>query len=596
MKDPTTRSGLADQSLMWEPELHQDPADEGIDAADMDIVAATYRSIVDQNAFEEMVASWSAKLDPQPTHAERRSEISRQLLGQLMSARQMIERLDIPAENDPLKRAISDVPGPAVVLAGDGRVATVNIEGERAFGTSQGGFLDPEIIDPCSRTDFAALRRAASERGNGAQAILTIMPPEGSPGYSEPFLAEAYLVNVSGQNDAWIALRSLEIAWSAAASLRLQQAFGLSQAETEVARQFFGLRNIDLVAEARGASRLTVRTQVKAIMAKTGSPTNIDLMRLLAMIASRALLGQRGVAPVWHDPLNREEQLQMPDGRVVAWTWMGAVDGIPVVMLRGFPMTFLLPGESDARLREAGIKLFALSGPGYGNSNADSSLGVLGDHLTALRAFMDHAIDGPCLGVGLSQGLMPLLAESRANPRRFHSLFAVGYTGVLDRSGLQRLPLIQRTMMRLAATSPWVVELMAKTGHRQMREHGVDWYLERAYRTRPLDMQTYREPEAAALIRNACEHLLKQGHATFVRELQLALEPIDHVIEELEIPLLFLAPTEDGMFDEGSYRLLERRNPRISLELVPGAGELILYQRTGLILDRIITGARMASG
>lgn len=596
MKDPTTRSGLADQSLMWEPELHDDPADQGIDAADMDIVAATYRSIVDQNAFEEMIASWSAKLDPQPARAERRSGISRQLLGQLMNARQMIERLDIPAENDPLKRAISDVPGPAVVLAADGRVATVNIEGERAFGTSQGGFLDPEIIDPCSRQDFAALRRAAGERGNGAQAILTILPPEDAQGYAAPFLAEGYLVHAPGQHDAWIALRSLEIAWSAAASQRLQQAFGLSQAETEVARQFFRLRNIDLVAEERGASRLTVRTQIKAIMSKTGSPSNIDLMRLLAMIASRALLGQRGEAPVWHDPLNREEQLHLPDGRVVAWTWMGAEDGVPVVMLRGFPMTFLLPGESDARLRAAGIRLFAPSGPGYGNSSPDGSLGVLDDHLITLRAFMEHAVDRPCLGVGLSQGLMPLLAESRADPRRFHSLIAIGYTDVLDRSGIERLPLIQRTMMRLAGSSPWVVELMAKTGHRQMREHGVDWYLERAYRTRPLDMQTYRDPDAAALIRNACEHLLKQGHATFVRELQLALEPIDHMIDNLEVPLLFLAPTGDGIFNEARYRRLEDRNPLITVEPVPDAGELVFYQRTGLILDHIIAAARVASG
>mgnify|MGYP001385528159 CR=1 FL=1 len=121
-----------------------------------------------------------------------------------------------------------------------------------------------------------------------------------------------------------------------------------------------------------------------------------------------------------------------------------------------------------------------------------------------------------------------------------------------------------------------------------MRQHGVDWYLERAYRTRPLDMRTCQNPEVAALIRNACEHLLKQGHGAFVRDLQLAGAPIDEAIERLAIPLLFLAPTLDGVFDEAAYRRVERRNPLVRVEPVPEAGELIFYQHSRLIVDRII--------
>lgn len=590
MPDRPSRRGLADQQLMWVPSDAEGIAD-GTEPVDMDIVASTYRSIVDQNAFEDMVANWEAKLDHAKAGPQRTSLVSRQLFGQLMAARQMLEELDIPAENDPVRRAVFDVPGPALVLTPDGRVAMVNIEGERAFTTRQGAFLNQAVIDPCSQNDYIALQRAALSKGNTAQAILTIIPPQQASPYTSPFLAEAFLVSVPSQTGAHIAIRSLEIAWSADVPDRLQQAFGLSAAEAEVARQFFQLRNIDRIAEQRGVSRLTVRTQIKSIMAKTGSPTNVDLMRLLALVANRSLLGQRSQSPVWRDPLERERRIALPDGRTVAWTWMGAKDGIPVVLLRGFPMTYLLPGNGEARLREAGIRLLALSAPGYGNSSLHSDLNVLDDNLAGLRALLDGEVDAPCIGVGLSQGLMPLLAEHFANPSRFSSLIAVGYTGVLDRSGMYRLPLIQRTMMRLAATAPWIVEIMAKTGHRQMREHGVDWYLERAYRTRPIDMRTYRDPNAAALIRNACEHLLKQGHATFVRELQLALEPIDHMIEALSVPLLFIAPMEDGMFDENSYRRLEARSPLISIEFVPDAGELVFYQKIDLILDRIIAAA-----
>lgn len=582
---------LADQQFVLSPE-HPAAEEEGVTPVDLEIVAATYRSIVDQDAFEEMVANWEAKLSPARTDPGHRPRISKQMFGQLMMARNILEKLDIPVGDDPLRRAISEVTGPAIVLSPDGRVAISNVEGERAFDTRQGAFLDDERVAPASMPDFMALKRSATERGNAAQAILTILPPSTEAAYPEPFVAEAYLLDVPGQSSSNIAIRSLEVTWSSGVSGRLQQAFGLSAAESEVARQFFQLRNIDRIAHERKVSRLTVRTQIKSIMTKTGSPSNVDLMRLLAMVASRELVGKRGRTPVWNDPLQREQRIVTPDGRVVAWTWMGAEDGLPVIMLRGFPMTYLLPDQGEEKLKQAGIRLYALSSPGYGNSSLHTDLDPLEDELQALRAFLDRQIAGPSVGVGLSQGLMPLLAEQNANPARFRSLIAVGYTGVLDRSGVCRLPLIQRTMMQLASAAPWVVEIIAKTGHRQMREHGVDWYLERAYRTRPLDMLTYRDPNRAAMIRNACEHLLKQGHAAFVRGLQLALAPIDHVIEELTVPLVFLAPTEDGMFDEASYRLVEKRNPLISVEPVPEAGELIFYQKTDVILDHIIAAAR----
>lgn len=555
----------------------------------MDIVASSWRSIVDDTAFEEMVANWEAKLAAD-TAPEDEIRISKRLFGQLLTTRKTLETLDIPADNDPLKRAVSDVPGPAVVLSPDGRVATVNTTGERGFATRQGAFLDPSIIAPESLEDYQALRRAATGQGNGAQAILQIVAPDQD--MRAPFLAEGYLIRLPGQTGAHVVLRSLEIDWTPRASDRLQQAFGLTQAEAEVAEQYFLLRSIDRIAELRGVSRLTVRTQVKTIMAKTGSPSNVDLMRLLGMIANRELLGSHGESPVWHDPLEREELIELPDGRVIAWTWMGDGNGIPVVMSRGLPMTYLLPGDGEARLRDAGIKLLVLSRPGYGNSSMDPELSVMEDNLIALRAFLDRVVPQPCLGIGLASGILPLLAEQETNPARFHSLLAVGFTAAFDPSGMARLPMIQRTMLRLADAAPWVVEFMAKTGHRQMRAHGLDWYLERAFRHTPLNQQTARDPDRAALIRNACEHALKQGHAVFVRELQLVRTRMDTALHAVAVPLHYLAPCRDAAIDLDRIRQWEARNPMITVEPLRDAAELVFYQQTDLIIDRIIAAAR----
>lgn len=587
MLDPKSRPPLADQQFFLSPQLSEGrDADDDID---LNIIASTYRSIIDEHAFDDMVADWEAKLAAPGGNLDH-PKVSRRLFGQLLTFRDTLEKLDVPAESDPLKQAVSEVPGPAMVLSPNGNIAVINIAGERAFGRRQGAFVEAAVIAPNSLEDYRALLRAATGQGNAAQAILTILPA--TEDYGESFLAEAYLIRMRGQSGAHIAIRSLEIAWGPGIAERLQQAFGLTQAESEVAHQFFRLRNLEAIAARRGVSLLTVRTQVKTIMAKMGAPSNIDLMRLLAMIASREHLGLRGEAPVWHDPLGREKLITMPDGRKIAWTWMGARRGLPVVMLRGLPMTYLLPGDGEARLRDAGICLYLPSRPGHGNSTMDPSLDVMSDNLVALRAFLDQIVGGPCLGVGLASGTLPLVVEAVANPSRFHGILAVGFSSGIDPTGIQRLPLIQRTMLQLAGTAPWVAELISKSGHRMMRQHGLDWYLERAFRHTPLNQQTVRNPDWTALIRNACEHLLKQGHATFVRELQLSRHPMEAALQELGVPMRYLAPLEDAGIDLASCRRLERINPMITVEPVADAAELVFYQRNDLILDRIVAAAQ----
>ncbi|WP_323715943.1 alpha/beta fold hydrolase [Paracoccus aminovorans] len=584
---PESKTPLGDQHLFLSPQPGR--GEDSDDDLDLNIIASTYRSIIDEHAFDDMVANWEAKLTPSGGEVVA-PKVSRRLFAQLLTFRDTLEKLDIPSDDDPLKRAIAEVPGPAMVLSPNGNIAVVNIAGERAFGGRQGAFMDTAAIAPNSLEDYRGLLRAATGQGNAAQAILTIL--SAADDYGESFLAEGYLIRLPGQSGAHVAIRSLEIAWGPHIAERLQQAFGLTHAESEVAHLFFRLRNLEAIAAQRDVSLLTVRSQIKTIMAKMGAPSNIDLMRILAMIASREHVGLRGEAPVWHDPLGREKLISMPDGRKIAWTWMGARRGVPVVMLRGLPMTYLLPGDGEARLRDAGICLYVPSRPGHGNSTMDPLLDVMSDNLVALRAFLDQVVGRPCLGVGLASGVLPFVAEAVANPSRFHGILAVGFSSGIDPSGIQRQPRIQRTMLQLAGNAPWVAELMAKSGHRMMRQHGLDWYLERAFRNTPLNQQTVRNPDWAALIRNACEHLLKQGHVTFVRELQLARHGMDSALRELAIPMRYLAPIEDPAIDLAACRQLETLNPMITVEPVADAGELVFYQRNDLILDRIIASAR----
>ena len=333
-------------------------------ALEMDIISNTYRSIIDQNAFDQLMDNWKTRLDRLDAKGADQSGFSFAFLQQLNVAQKTLEELDIQPDDGKLERVVSEVAGPAVVFAPDLRVTAINIDGTRAFGAEGGTIFDMSLIDAASIGDFEALIRSANGRGNLDQAIITVAPPG-----RVPFHAEAFLVRLTKTTRPYIALRTLEIGWSKATSEKLRQAFGLSATEADVARLFFKTCNLQEVAALRQASLHTVRTQMKTIQSKTGASSQADLIRLCSMVASRELLGGRSELSEWHDPLGRESYLDLDDGRRIAWTWMGAKDGMPAVVLRGLGMGYLLPARTEMQLIEAGIKLYIPSHPGYGNSS-----------------------------------------------------------------------------------------------------------------------------------------------------------------------------------------------------------------------------------
>jgi DNA-binding CsgD family transcriptional regulator/pimeloyl-ACP methyl ester carboxylesterase len=570
-----------DQSAIKNGSEHQSHDD-----LDLEIVSGTFRSIVDQNAFDKLILSWNQKLNAmEAAESQRGGFFSKGLLKQLGIAESTIERLDIDVQNDPIERSVSEVAGPAIVLTPDLRVSASNREGMEAFGVKTGAFLSVDVIDPASRSAFQSILRSANQNGNIAQTMVHVLDQK-TPGAR--FHAEAFLLRVPGQDKAYVALRTLQLAWSEGTSQRLIQAFGLTQAEVDVARQFFELCDVKKVAELRGASVHTVRTQIKIIQAKTGATSQADLVRLCAMVASRQLLDTRGLPSIWTDPLGREEIITTPSGRKIAWTWIGAPNGRPIVFLRGMAMGYLLPKEAEDRLAKAGLKLLVPSRPGYGNSPLDETVPAFEDNCAALTEYLDHMGLRGCIGIGLSDGIIPLLAEQDRDPERFCGLIGIGFNGCLNRAAFRKLPVPQATLLRLAQTAPRLLELIAKLGYRIMQQHGVDWYLERAHASTPRDLETCKNPETATLVRDACAHMAVKGTRTFVRDMQMFHAPVDAAIDRLRIPMLCMVPTEDGLFDRDEYAELERRNARVRVLPVEGTADLLIYQETDFILDRII--------
>jgi DNA-binding CsgD family transcriptional regulator len=126
------------------------------------------------------------------------------------------------------------------------------------------------------------------ERGLAALStgIAGLTFPVPASGQGAPIVAHLLPIRGSGQ-DIFSGLRWLLIGAPVARAGQidsgvLQGLFDLTVAEARVAKGIVGGDTLDDLAERHGLGRETVRSQLKGVMAKTGTRRQVDLVRLLA--------------------------------------------------------------------------------------------------------------------------------------------------------------------------------------------------------------------------------------------------------------------------------------------------------------------------
>jgi DNA-binding CsgD family transcriptional regulator len=156
----------------------------------------------------------------------------------------------------------------------------------RQDGLSLGG---GRLTADDARAD-AALARAAREVPLAAQARRAPMRAISVPRRSGavPYLVQAIAlgrVALAGRGMLFVVT---DPEATRADSALLRSLLGLTQAEAALAAELTAGAPLAVAARARGISRETARTQLKAILAKTGCQRQVDLARLLARLGAGA--------------------------------------------------------------------------------------------------------------------------------------------------------------------------------------------------------------------------------------------------------------------------------------------------------------------
>lgn len=561
---------------------------------DLDLVATSYRTLSDPAAFEEMIDAWNRKLamlQDEPDWSER--GLSGDLFAHLTRLEQFARSADPPSD-DPIRQVVEASEEAIMVQSPEGRIAAANDAGMRLFGASAGAFDRLAWLDPASRSELITIRRSAAENGNRQRAILRMVSLENG-GRDEAHLVEARVLRVPTSDKGFVAIRALDLPWAAPVGEALAEAFALTDAEVDVLRLFYASRDLSAVADTRGVSLKTVRTQFKAILAKTEARSQANLLHLVSVLCARVAADGGGRELDWADPFGNERILPRRSGKRLAFSWVGAEHGRPVLWAHGPGFNGTPPLPLIERMKAAGVRLILVSRPGNGNTDRDPTLSVEEDQVSALVELADALELRNAPAVGTTTSVQALhLARDRV-PDRIGAVVAISHCWQTTDDEVNRMPVVHRTLFRLARRAPVILRSVCSVSLRIIHRAGPDWYVQRAHgQFCDLNRMTIRDAEVQALLRTDCRMLLAQGVEGFLSDLMLAYADTRPAMLRARSPTLWLMGSEDKHLHPVETPRFADTMPQVVLRILPGCSELMLYQRPDLVADAIVDAMAMS--
>ncbi|MEM1050669.1 MAG: alpha/beta fold hydrolase [Pseudomonadota bacterium] len=542
-------------------------SEDNLDATSIRIIEAGYRSINNPAAFDDLVTAWKQRIDALATGAVRDllSPALAQHCDELVKLLDTVGEPLMLSEHDSFVRKAS---GPAMVVSPAGTIIAINQSAADRFELAVGQRARFDFLDFASKAAFDQLREGCRKPANLYRAILQTEDRD------VPDLLDAQIVATNRNAMHAVGLRTLGYEWSDDVRELMILAFELSDSEADVVGLLYQHADLARIAELRRTSVRTVRTQLHQIYSKTGTGGQVELIRMVALICAQEGR-QESVLAEWRDPLGRECSFIDRHGNTISYTWMGAPEGEPAVLCHG-PMTgHTFKPELIATLRAQNVKLYAIIRPGFGNSSAITNQPAHEAGAQAVLALADHLSLNDIVGIGLVNGIVPLIHASAARPGLFRTLLGLGSTAPIQPDRFDEQPAMQATIFRLAHESPSAFDAFIRTGYRAALNKGPEYVLSRMYEGSPADQAVLADPDTLALLKASTAMVMTQGHEAFIADVLMVSHDFRTALKSAA-PLTMICGGSDPIYRIANMRDFADEN-KIEIVEVAGAGQTVYH-------------------
>lgn len=201
-------------------------------------------------------------------------------------------------------------------------------------------------------------------------------------------------------------------------------------------------------------------------------------------------------------------ELELDDGRTLAWRWWGEPDGTPILRLQGTPGSRLYRHPNPAIQRDLGVRYLMADRPGYGGSTRLPGRGLAG-FADDLAALLDHHQLDRVPVMGTSGGGPHALAVATRQPERISAVAVIVGAARLEPEEVRQLVGVNAAGYA-AAERGWdaLYELLLQVRERLLGDEGMAGVLSDAP---PEDRAIMRDPAWQRISRGNNAEALRQG-------------------------------------------------------------------------------------
>lgn len=563
-----------------------------------DLIGRVYDVALDPLSYEQLVDRWNDLVMPGAEAGPARAPMMDDpaIFGHFERAGAVLDRVASAPTGDAVALLLDHLDSvAALVIDRHLRVAGLNPAAAHALGLRADAALSEATIDA---QDRAALSRK----------VARMLEDTGSaPSVFRVRAADAGRFIVFHMRRRMVAGAPMVVAvtahlhWPDGFDRMLSEAFGLSTAETEVVRLLIDCASVREIAEKRGRSVETIRAQVKAIMAKTETRGQVELVRLVLSMMDIAGVAAGREADSGDD-LTCEGQLRSvpfqrlvgPDGRRLEYLVLGDPAGRPAVYLHSAYGLTRWPAQAERALRARQIALIVPVRAGYGGSDsAPRSLPYSRQVVRDMLALLDH------LGVERA----PVISHegdaqfafwmAHGFPDRVSAIIPCGAFLPLTRpEQIARMNKWHRMILGGARYTPKLLPFMIKAGFHLARKGGRRAFLHAVLGEAAADVALLSDPDFLEAMVTGSHVALNDTHTAHDAMSRNVLEQarIDwteavHAARYHEIPVHMVNGAQDVQCPAATLQEFAQDYPWIDFHVHEDAGQLVLFAKWPEVLN-----------
>ncbi|MFT7592873.1 MAG: pimeloyl-ACP methyl ester carboxylesterase/DNA-binding CsgD family transcriptional regulator [Paracoccaceae bacterium] len=583
-------------------------AGQGIDATAVSrdqVVAAIYETVIRPALYGAFMDAWEDHIqtrlnDPGGNHGVADGQdalpIDPELQAHFSRAYDILEQIGRKAPQDNLLDRIDRSTGFSIVATPDGVILAAGSAARAVLG----GRMRLQSLESTLTANAVQLLRGLQQSARDTQHpqdSAVVLATGGQPRHLiariEPALPDGT------QPQQLLVIEALDHHWTDEARQMLVTSFCLSAAEVEIVRNLLAGYSLRQIAQMSDRSEHTVRNQAKAVLAKTGAPGQVDLIRLVAFLINTRSPDQLAAQATTPPSQLPSEMMRMSSGLTMQLFRAGVTTGQPVIFLHGMLDAMAPLQMLQSRLIRHGYQVIAPIRPGFGESQAapgGQGVQVFVDHVAELIDQLK--LRRPVVLAHLAGSVHGHHLLARHSDRVAGMVAVSGGVPITRASQLSNMAPRQRLVAYTARYAPALLPFVLRAGIAQIDGQDIDEFMEALFKPGTHDCGVIEWLGLAQMIQAGYRFSVQQGHVGFTSDSHLVVSDWSADIAGPDTPVIHLHGSQDAVVDVDTVLAFGQAHANVDVRVMSEVGQLLIYERPEAVfaaLDELINPSKPAA-